>query len=135
MPSPFAAALAAADSAFDGTFGERVRITPMAGSPNGRPSQDPARAAWEGIAPVGEAPETVRPLDARGTAREDRVGTIAAAVARQVSLTRAVIGALEVRRGDRVSLLDRPGVPVFAIARVDRDDPTRLILILESELP
>lgn len=132
MPSLFDAALASADAAFDATFAERVRITPMAAGVNARPAQDPDRALWEGGAILFLKAEVVRPMDYRGTGREDRMGTTAATTGRSVSIARAAIAGLAVRRGDRVTLMDQPGAPVAEIVRVERDDPTRLVLILDA---
>lgn len=132
MASPFDAALAACDAVFDGTFGARVRITPMAGTANARPGLDPARPVWDGVGVPSATPVLVTPKDARGTGREDRFGTTSSVTRRTVSIARASLGAMDVVTGDRVSLRDEVGEPVFTVTHVDRDDPTRLVLHLDA---
>lgn len=135
MPAPFETLLAECDAEFDAAFAIRVRITPMTGSANARPTPDTSRAVWEGAAVPLEEDATGAPKDVRGTGREDRVGTTTAFTRRALSIARAALGPFIPARGDRVTLLDRAGQPVGEIARVDRADPTRLILHLDAVAP
>lgn len=117
MATPFTCALAALDTSVDWAFAERIRISPMIATANGRPALDPSRPLVEPMAVVGAAPTLLRPVETRGTGREDRFGIGFAAEKHVVSVQRSQLDGVEPKVRDRVTLLDRPGLPVFEIAR------------------
>lgn len=113
----------------DHDFGESVRIEPKAVSQYGGAGPDPQRAAFTitAVLRVGGDEQ-----DLGG----DRAGNWKARVPSMpgaLHVDRAKLPAgMELRKGDQVVALDRPGQPRFEIARVDALHVARLVLPLTA---
>ena len=137
MTSPFTALVAAADATMLAVMGERVELRPR--GTEGRLSALPAdptrpvatvRAIYsEEMAELIEGDETRR-------AGATIVGSASYLTAEaHVWLTARDYAGLgyEMRRGDALALLDRPGVPIFSVSAVLRSDQGDVRLLVTRE--
>lgn len=132
MPSPFDAIAADMQAAMDSTFGEGIRLRPMAGDGNYSAAADPDRPVRDTRAIVSRAPK-VGQSNFRGTTTN---GAALAVAPSEVWLDRAAWAALGYtpRRGDRIEFTeDSDPPPQAAIAAVQAGEHGDLRLILVSE--
>ena len=124
MPSPFAAALTAADEHIDGQMAENISIVPMK---NGDFSThvDTERDEINPVALVDYVEQSsgdIAVLEARVPFEEV-----------EAEVRRALLpDGAEIRKNDEVLLLDRPGSPRYKVGRVDKDDPERILFTLSK---
>ncbi|WP_018261355.1 hypothetical protein [Methylobacterium sp. WSM2598] len=129
MPSPFARAMAAADTVVARTFGEAVLVTPMTGAGElAARTPDPLRGSTlvRGVFSLKPGEETLQGVR-RGTELNGmtRVAGAPAALWFPASVLAGLPHAL--RPGDRITLTERPGEPVYELVKrgpSDLDDQT-----------
>ncbi|ACL55629.1 hypothetical protein [Methylobacterium nodulans] len=129
MPSPFALAMQKAHTVRTATFGEAIRITPMAGEGEmAARTPDPARPEREvrGVFTLRPGEDTLQGVR-RGT--ELNGMTRVAVAPAQVWFEASVLAGLgyALKPDDRITLTERPGQPVYTIVKrgpTDLDDAT-----------
>lgn len=125
MVSPFARAMASADRVLARTFGETVRVTPRAAARGelGAPARDPDRPERDlrGVFTLRGA--VARPGGQRQGTEMQTMSSVALAPA-TVWFAADQLAALTYvpRPGDRITLADRPGAPVYAVDRYAPSD-------------
>ena len=119
MTSPFAAALAQAETVLDAHLGECVSVIPMVSADFGR-APDNDRPAFDVTALV-----TVQdPSSANAAGLEVRVAYDEVEVE-----IRRVLVPIRIAKNDELLLLDRPGSPRLKVNRIERLDEERLVLV------
>lgn len=120
MASPFDSIDADIQSAMDQVFGEAIRIVPQAGDVNYGTGPDPLRPVRDTRGIVSRAHKS-EGADFIGT---NRAGVDRALLHSEVWIERDAYDALGyiVRRGDLIDLIDEPGSPRVAVARVSAGD-------------
>lgn len=122
MPSPFAAALAAAEPIFDAQIGETIRVVPMAAGGDFGRRADSSRPAFEVIGLssfVDPSTADIGGMNARVRYEET-----------EVEIRWALLAGRSIRVNDEIVLKDRPMKPRFRVGRRDDADPERLVLVL-----
>lgn len=125
---------AAAFEAVAGTFGETVRIEPMVSSEYIEAAPDPDRATALSRSVVSFTP-TTDGLDGRRSGSNMQGVTQVAHRAATLWITPADYAAIgyDLRSGDRVVLVERPGTPGYRVARApvwsDRGDVTVYLIV------
>jgi hypothetical protein len=129
MPSPFDQFDAAAQAAIDTTFGEGIRIEPMAAG-NYAAAPDPSRPARMTRATISRAP-AVRETNLPGTNR--RAAAFAASPI-EAWIDRAAYAAIGYRlvKGDVIVLIEQAGEPRFHISAAHPGDERDVTLALVS---
>lgn len=122
MPSPFAAALAAAEPIFDAQIGEAIRVVPMAAGGDFGRRADSARPAFDVVGLsnyVDPSTSDIGSMNARVRYEET-----------EVEIRWPLLAGRTIRVGDEVVLDERPMKPRFKVGRRDDADPERLVLVL-----
>lgn len=137
MTSPFTALVAAADATMLAVMGERVELRPRgtAGRLSALPA-DPTRPVATVRAIYSE--EMAEPIEGdemrRGGATIVGSASYLTAEAHVWLTARDYAGlGYEMRRGDALALLDRPGSPTFAVSAVARSDQGDVRLLVTRE--
>lgn len=138
MPTEFEDLEVDVSRAVNEIMGERAVVTPRTGGDYTGPVADPARPEFEttGIVSVVPGSEGIAGQNPEGSLRSPTLLQQAESEF-WISPEQAALIAVEIRRGDRLALADRPGAPTYAIAAVHRPltGELRLILTVEDVLP
>jgi hypothetical protein len=129
MPSPFDALDAVVQTAMDATFGEDIRIEPMA-TGNYAFAPDPVRLACTARAVVSRAPQTA----ATNFPSTNRKSAQLAAGPTEAWLAAAALAGLgyALRKGDVIALTEDAGEPRYTITAVFITDQGDARLLLAS---
>jgi hypothetical protein len=114
-----------ASRAVDGRFGEDIRFEPMATSQYAGATADPDRPAFT-VAGILETSADEDDLSGTGTpnAMRSRIRGVGA-IAR---VPETAMPAYPLRKGDRVTAIDRNGTPTWSVVRVDPDQLGRVVI-------
>ena len=128
MPSPFEAAMAAADAVIGGTFGEAARVTPRIERGKAGFAQDPARSVGEIRGVFTREGASDRLGGTRQGTELQGMSTLATLPTR-IWFEEAQLDALGYvpQAGDLITLTDRIGKPAYAVVKrssTDLDDQT-----------
>jgi hypothetical protein len=121
MPSPFWSTLARLEHKFDAAMGEAARVTPQASGDFGA-AADPDRPPFEVVALVHEFDPSA--ADA---------GQMLARLPYEefeLEIHRPSLAGRQIRKGDDVQLVERPGAPRFNVSRIDDVDVGRMRITL-----
>lgn len=115
----FAEYEAMASESVDDLYGERVRVEPRADGKFVRQAADPQRAPFDILFAAVDLQPVIGRL--RNAGRNDADTAEISADLCHISVADHRL-TQEVRRGDRIRLLDRPGQPCWAVAREPEPD-------------
>jgi hypothetical protein len=105
-----------------GVFAERLQLLPYASTPNGRPSADPDRDLVE-ITGVLYWPDEMAVA-----APDANFRTKTAIPSARIAISGSQYPDLDIRPGDFIKALDRPGEPTLKVGLVTADQRSLIVL-------